>query len=110
MRTILAPALLAGLLALLTAAPVHAYGCCSRSGFAYNPNTGRTASYSPSASRGGGYGAYGHSSFSASGPNGSYSGSRSGSYSPSMYGGYSAAGHTGYGSASVSRSYSGYYP
>jgi hypothetical protein len=91
MRTILVPAVLAALLGLAVSSPVHAYGTVSRSASYTNPNTGRTASASGTASYGPG-GVTRSGSASGSGPNGSYNASGSRSYSPTMYGGYSGAG------------------
>ncbi len=97
MRTILVPAALAALLSLATASQLYAYGAVSRSASYSNPNTGRTATASGSASYGPN-GASHSASASGSGPNGSYEGSASGShaYSASTYGGYTAVGSTSF--------------
>ena len=72
MRTILVPAVLAGLLALATSSPVHAYGACHRTATYTNPYTGRSATVNES---------------TAAGPNGAYHGasvSGSGGTTPTM--------------------------
>jgi hypothetical protein len=121
-RTILVPAALAALLALLTSSHAHAYGAC-HTGYTACGSNGAVHYGSTSA-----YGAYGGSvqhtgstsvnngtvqhtgSTTASGAyGGSAQVNTSRAYSPTMYNGYSAGGTSGYG-ASVTRSASAYYP
>ena len=97
MRTILAPAALAGLLALLTSSQAHAYGAVSRSATYTNPNTGRTATATEHTAVGPNGNVYHGDSVSGSGPNGAYHATDAHAYSPTMYGGYSAAGSTEHG-------------
>jgi hypothetical protein len=103
MRTILIPAVLAGLLALLNSTPVHAYGAVNRSATYTNPYTGRTGTVNETTA----YGPNGvarEGNISGVGPNGAYSATAVHGYSPSMYGSYSAVGTTNYyGNGSVVR-------
>ena len=103
MRTILTSAIVAALLALLTASQAHAYGAVSRSATYTNPYTGRSGTVNESAGYGPN-GAYHGASVSGSGPNGSYEASGARAYSPTTYSGYGAVGHTDYyGNGSVVR-------
>ena len=101
-RTILVPTVAAALLALLTSSQAHGYGAACRSATYTNPNTGRSATATQSATWGPG-GASRSGSVSGSGPNGSYSASGARTYSPTTYGGYSAGGSTSTYSAGVVR-------
>jgi hypothetical protein len=93
MRTIAAPAILAGLLALLTAAQVHAYGAVHTGYTAVGPNGG--VAHVGSTTAVGPYGGVAHTSSAVGvGPYGGAYGERTTAYSPSMYNGYSAVGHT----------------
>src|SRR5450432_1419958 len=97
MRTILAPAVLAAMLALPASSQVHAYGACRRTVTYTNPETGRTATATEHTAVGPDGNVYHGASVSGSGPNGAYHASDAHAYSPTMYGGYSAAGTTEHG-------------
>jgi hypothetical protein len=96
MRTILAPAVLAALLALTASSQVHAYGACRRTVTYTNPETGRSATATESTAVGPN-GVYHGASVSGSSPYGAYHATDAHAYSPTMYGGYSAAGTTEHG-------------
>ena len=92
MRTILAPAVLAGLLALATTSPVHAYGACHRTAHLHQPLHGQIRD-GPRVHGGRPQRHVYHSaSVSGSGRNGAYHTSDVHAYSPTMYHGYSGAG------------------
>ncbi len=91
MRKMLVPAVLAGLVGLLSCSQAHAYGACARSGSYTNPYTGRTTTYSGQTAAGPG-GAEHTGTVTSTGPGGTYSASGGRAYSPAMYGGYSAGG------------------
>jgi hypothetical protein len=89
MRTILVPAVIAGLLALSMCSQAHAYGAVHTGYTAVGPNggayhTGTTAAVGP-------YGGAAERTTSV-GPYGATSTTRA--YSPNMYGGYSGVGQT----------------
>ena len=102
MRTILAPAVLAGLLALAASSQVYAYGACRGGSLTYtNPYTGRSTTAAEGTAVGPN-GVYHAGGVTTSGPNGTYGATSAHAYSPTMYGGYSGAGNAGgYGAAVV---------
>jgi hypothetical protein len=91
MRKMLVPAVLAGLVGLLTCSQAHAYGAAYRSGSYTNPYTGRTTTYSGQATAGPN-GVERTGTVTSTGPGGTVSASGGRAYSPAMYGGYSAGG------------------
>jgi len=94
MRTILVPAVLAGLLGLLAASQVHAYGASRIKTTYVNPDTGKVTTTTQGTAVGPN-GVYHGGSVSSTGPNGTYGVSAGRAYSPTMYGGYSGAGAVG---------------
>jgi hypothetical protein len=105
MRSILIPAVLAGLVGLLACTEVHAYGAVTRTATYTNPYTGRTGTATRTTAWGPG-GVERTGSVSGVGPNGAYSASGARAYSPTMYGGYSAGGVAGgYAAGGVVRVY-----
>jgi hypothetical protein len=118
-RTILVPAALAGLLALLSVSHVHAYGAAhvgyTTSGPGGVQHYGATAgAYGGSVQHSGStvatpYGTEHTGTTTATGPNGgTYTGTTTRAYSPAAYSGYSAAGYGGGYPQGVTRA--GVYP
>ncbi len=106
MRTILAPVVLAGLLALLTTSQAHAYGCAHVGYTRVSPNGG-VEHYGATETRT----PYGSEDVHTDRYGGAYGGGESTTraYSPSMYSGYGAVGvHTTADQGSVTRSVTRY--